>query len=159
MPERINPTDEQNEDVTPGEEDEDVKTPEQEESPERHIVGSFAELIVRGRETRKIRIWDMGIREGFNENAGKKYLEAVPEAGSYIDGTIYQPRSTELSFDVYGPDLNNPEGKRVAFWGGRINSKNIETEWANKIDLGKDDSGRNQDDYVKLFKEGSSRPR
>lgn len=154
MPETIQPQDDSSDEAPEGEE---VRAPEHESTPERHIVESFAELIIRGQDAKTIRIWDMGTEEGYNESIEKKFLKAMSEPGSYIDAKIYQARSYQLTFNAYGPDLNAPGGNDIAFWGGCINSDNFDVEWADKVDLGPNNSGRSANDYEELLKEMGSR--
>lgn len=134
---------------------EKASTPEKE--TQRNTVKSFAELMVRGDKMNtgaRVRIWDMGIKEGINYNATPNlwYQEAVPEAGSYIDGRFFRVEMPyRFIFDCFGPDLNNP-GKAISFWGGTVNSENF-SEWADKIDIGPDYAKHSQDWYEQMYQQ------
>lgn len=126
-----------------------------EKEPDRYIVKSFAELMIRGKELgngARVRIWDKGIEEGVNHttNPPLRFQRAVDWVGKYIDGSFYRVRMPySFEFDCFGPDLNQP-GKLTGFWGGRIIESNF-PEWAGEIDLGPDRSGHTQEWYQGVF--------
>lgn len=117
----------------------------------RRVVHSFAELMVRSNNLSigsKVKIWDRDVVERVNDRVGKRYQKAVYRVGSYIEGYVYKiDRPYRFIFNVFGPDLNNPEGEKVMFWGGTITINNFESEWAGILDIGEDTSGHSQEYY------------
>jgi len=110
--------------------------------------------MVRARDShdKRIRIWDMGREERFHEPTKRKFFQEVPMPGAYLDAVIFQIKwPYSLSFNAYGPNLNNPDERNERFWGGRIGRDNFETEWAGKVDIGPDLSGHSQEWYEGMY--------
>ena len=128
------------------------KTPEAKKEPERHIVHSFAELMMRaktGSGSNRIRIWDMGTTVGTNEGTHRKFLNPIDQQGSFLDGLIHKIRFPyRISFAVFGPDPNDPTGQETeGFFGDEFNEDGFNAKWAGRLDIGKDTSGHNEEWY------------